>query len=331
MQHKGINMLSRRIALLGLCASTLLSSVTGYAQGFPNKPIRIVVPQPSGSGPDTLARTLGDVLSKNMGQPVMIENRPGANGSLAANYVLSQPADGHTLFLAGVSNLSWNPHLYKALPYQPARDFAGVALIANTPFITAVNASLGVKTLADLIKMAKVEPNRLSYASAGIGNSTHLATELLKSRTGIQLQHVPISGAGGPNALSSVMAGDTPVITTVPVGLVPQVKAGKLVALAVTGEKRLPQLPDVPTFKELGIEMDVPGWYSLVARAGAPSEAIDRLNAEVNKALDSAEMKDRLSGQMLTAVKSKPADVLLMTKRDSAAWGPIIERLGIAQ
>lgn len=324
-------MLSRRIALLGLCASTLLSSATGYAQSFPNKPIKIVVPQPSGSGPDTLARTLGEVLAKSMGQPVMIENRPGANGSLAANYVLSQPADGYTLFLAGVSNMSWNPHLYKALPYQPARDFAGVAVIANTPFVTAVNSSLGVKSLADLIRMAKAEPNRLSYASAGIGNSTHLATELLKSRAGIQLQHVPISGAGGPNALTSVMAGDTPVITTVPVGLVPQVKAGKLVALAVTGEKRLPQLPDVPTFKELGIEMDVPGWYSLVTRAGAPAEAIERLNAEVNKALDSAEMKDRLSGQMLTAVKSKPADVLLMTKRDSVAWGPIIERLGIAQ
>jgi tripartite-type tricarboxylate transporter receptor subunit TctC len=324
-------MMSRRTALLGLVAAAALSASNAFAQGFPSKPIKIVVPQPSGSGPDTLARTLGDVLSKSLGQSVLVENRPGANGSLAASYVLSQPADGYTLFMAGVSNMAWNPHLYKSLSHQPARDFAGIAVIANTPFVTAVAPSLGIKTLPELIKMAKAEPNRLSYASAGIGNSTHLATELLKSRAGIQMQHVPISGAGGPNALTSVMAGDTPVITTVPVGVVPQVKAGKLIALAVTGDQRLQQLPDVPTFKELGIDMEVPGWYSLVTRTGVPAEVIERLNAEINKALDTAEMKERLNGQMLIGIKSKPADVQLMTKRDSAAWGPIIERLGIAQ
>lgn len=324
-------MTPRRNALLGLVAAAALSATTAFAQGFPTKPIKIVVPQPAGSGPDTLARTLSDVLAKSLGQNVVVENRPGANGSLAASYVLAQPADGYTLFLAGVSNMSWNPLLYKTLSHQPARDFAGVAVIANTPFVTAVAPSLGIKTLPDLIKLAKAEPNRLSYASAGIGNSTHLATELLKLRTGIQMQHVPISGAGGPNALTSVMAGDTPVITTVPVGVVPQVKAGKLIALAVTGERRLSQLPDVPTFKELGIDMEVPGWYSLVTRTGAPAEAIERLNVEINRALDTPEMKERLNGQMLTAIKSTAADVQLMTKRDSAAWGPVIERLGIAQ
>lgn len=324
-------MTSRRFALIGLVAAAALSATCAFAQGFPTKPIKIVVPQPAGSGPDTLARTLGEVLAKSLSQNVVVENRPGANGSLAASYVLAQPADGYTLFLAGVSNMSWNPHLYKALSHQPARDFAGIAVIANTPFVTAVAPSLGIKTLPDLIKVAKAEPNRLSYASAGIGNSTHLATELLKSRTGIQMQHVPISGAGGPNALSSVMAGDTPVITTVPVGVVPQVKAGKLIALAVTGERRLSQLPDVPTFKELGIDMEVPGWYSLVTRTGAPAEAINRLNVEINKALDTPEMKERFNGQMLTAIKSTPADVQLMTQRDSAVWGPVIERLGIAQ
>ena len=321
----------RRPLLLGLVAAAALCATTTFAQGFPAKPIKIVVPQPAGSGPDTLARTLGDVLARSLGQNVVVENRPGANGSLAASYVLAQPADGYTLFLAGVSNMSWNPHLYRSLSHQPARDFAGVAVLANTPFVTAVAPSLGVKTLPELIRLAKAEPNRLSYASAGIGNSTHLATELLKFRTGIQMQHVPISGAGGPSALTSVMAGETPVMTTVPVSVVPQVKAGKLVALAVTGEHRLPQLPDVPTFKELGIDMEVPGWYSLVTRTGAPADAIERLNAEVNKALDSAEMKERLRGQMLSAIHSTAADVQRMTQRDSDAWGPVIERLGIAR
>lgn len=321
----------RRALLSALAVAASLLAAPAFAQGSPAKPIKVVVPQPAGSGPDTLARTLADVLGKSLGQSVVVENRPGANGTLAAAYVLSQPADGHTLFLAGVSNMSWNPHLYKSLGHQPARDFTGVAVIANTPFVTVVAPSLGVKTLPELIRMAKADPQRLSYASAGIGNSTHLSTELLKSRTGIQMQHVPISGAGGPNALTSVMAGETPVMTTVPAGVVPMVTAGKLVALAVTGERRLPQLPNVPTFKELGIEMEVPGWYSLVTRAGAPNDAIARLSAEINKALDTPEMKERLAGQMLTAVKSAPADVLKLTQRDSAAWGPIIDRLGIAQ
>lgn len=324
-------MTTRRTVLSAVAMAASLLVAPAFAQGFPSKPIKFVVPQPSGSGPDTLARTLADVLAKSLNQSVVVENRPGANGTLAAAYVLSQPADGYTLFLAGVSNMSWNPHLYKSLRHRPARDFTGVAVIADTPFVTVVAPSLGVKTLPDLIKMAKADPKRLSFASAGIGNSTHLSTELLKSRTGIQMQHVPISGAGGPNALTSVMAGDTPVMTTVPVGVVPLVATGKLVALAVTGERRLPQLPDVPTFKELGIDMDVPGWYSVVTRTDAPADAVARLNAEINKALDTPEMKERLAGQMLTAVRSTPADVMKLAQRDSAAWGPIIDRLGIAQ
>ncbi|MBO9641672.1 MAG: tripartite tricarboxylate transporter substrate binding protein [Pseudacidovorax sp.] len=323
--------MTRRILLSALAASATLTTELVTAQGFPAKPIKLVVPQPSGSGPDTLARTLADVLQKSMGQSVVVENRPGANGTLAAAYVLAQPADGHTLFLAGVSNMSWNPHLYRWLGHRPERDFTGVAVIANTPFVTVVSPSLGVKSLADLIKMAKADPQRLSFASGGIGNSTHLAGELLKARTGVQMLHVPISGAGGPNALTSVMAGDTPVMTTVPAGVVPLVRTGKVLALAVTGDQRLPQLPDVPTYKELGIEMDVPGWYSIVTRAGAPADAIARLNAEINKALDTSEMKERLAGQMLMAVRSSPADVTRLTRRDSEAWGPFIDRLGIAQ
>lgn len=325
-------MLNRRNLLCASVAAASQLNLPSFAQAnFPSKPIKIIVPQPSGSGPDALARTLADILQKSLNQSVVVENKPGANGSLAASYVLAQPADCHTLFVAGVSNMSWNPLLYKGLGHNPAKDFAGIAVIANTPFVTAVSPGLGVKTLPELIKMAKAAPDKLSYASAGIGNSTHLATELLKSRTGIQMQHVPISGAGGPTALTSVMAGDTPVITTVPVGVVPLAKAGKLIALAVTGEQRLVQLPQVPTFKELGIDMDVPGWYSIVTRSGAPADAIDHLNKAINKALDTAEMKERLANQMLTPIRSVPADVQRLTKHDSEAWAPVIERLGIAQ
>lgn len=321
-------MIHRRHALAALAAAA--TSVT-YGQAPSGKQIRLVAPQPAGTGPDVLARTLADELSKILGQSVVVENKTGANGTLAASYVLSQPADGHTLFLAGVSNMAWNPLLYKAMTHVPAKDFAGVAVIANTPFVTAVAPSLGVKTLADLVKKAKAEPGKLSFASSGIGNSTHLATELLMARTGIQMQHVPFGGTGGPSAMTSVISGETPVITTVPVSVVPQVKAGKLTALAVTGERRLSQLPDVPTFAELGIEMEVPGWYSIVTRTGSPSDVIQRLNAALNKAIETPQVMERLNQQMLTPIRSVPSDVERLTARDSAAWGPLIQRLGIAQ
>lgn len=317
--------------LLCAIASAYAFAPGAYAQAFPSKPIRIIVPQAAGSGPDVLARALAEEVAKSIGQPVLVENKPGANGTLSAAYTLSQSADGHTLFMAGVSTLSWNPFLYKNLPYVPTRDFVGVAVIANTQFVTAVAPSLGVKTLPELIRKAKAEPGRISFASAGIGNSTHLSTELLMARTGIQMQHVPFSGAGGQSAATSLMAGETPVMTTVPVGIVPLVRSGRILALAVTGEQRLSQLPETPTFKELGIDLEVPGWYALVARTGTPAEAVQRLNAEINKALDTPQLKERLAQQLLVPVRASANEVERLTKRDADAWGPLIERLGIAQ
>lgn len=324
-------MLFRRSLLVGALATAFVLATGAHAQSFPSKPVRLIVPQAAGTGPDVLARALAEELAKSLGQPVLVENKPGANGTLSASYTLSQPADGHTLFLAGVSTLSWNPYLYRNLSYVPARDFVGVAVIANTPFVTAVAPSLGVKTLRELIRKAKAEPGKISFASSGIGNSTHLSTELLMLRTGIRMQHVPFSGAGGQSAATSLMAGETPVMTTVPVGIVPLAKSGKVVPLAVTGDQRLAQLPDVPTFKELGIDLEVPGWYALVSRAGTPAEAVRRLNAEINKALDTPQLKERLAQQLLVPVRAAPTEVERLTKRDAEAWGPLIERLGIAQ
>lgn len=323
----------QRLCLLGaiIGASLLLPTELAFAQVFPSKPVKLIVPQAAGSGPDVLARALSEELSRSLGQPVVVENRPGANGTLAAAYLLSQPADAHTLFMAGVSNMAWNPYLYKNLSHQPLRDFAGVAVIANTQFLTAVAPSLGVKSLAELVQKAKAEPGKISFASAGLGNSTHLATELLMERTGIRMQHVPFSGAGGQSAATSLMSGETPLMTSVPVGLVPLALSGKVVPLAVTGERRLSQLPNVPTFRELGIDMEVPGWYSIVTRAGSPSDAIRRLNADISKAIDTPAMQERLAQQMLTPLKGEPQEVERLTRRDSATWGPIINRLGIAQ
>lgn len=320
-----------RRTTFSLVTAGLLAGALAHAQTFPSRPVRIVLPQPAGTGPDAMARALADAMTKDLGQPVVIDNRPGANGSLAASYVISQPADGHTLLLAGVSNMSWNPYLYKRLSYNPTRDLMGVAMLANSRFVTVAAPSLGVRTLPDLIAKAKASPGSIDFASGGMGNSTHLATELLMQRTGLQMQHVPFGGATGATFYTSLMSGDTPVMTSVPSDIVPLAKAGKVVPLAVTGEKRMTQLPDVPTFKELGIDMDVPGWYALVARAGTSPAQIVRLNAAVNQALEGSKMREVLSAQVLEPLGGQPAEVERLTKRDSDAWGPIITKLNIAK
>lgn len=322
--------MSRR-TVLALLAASAFAAVGAHGQTFPSRPVKIVLPQPPGAGPDAMARALADVLSKDLGQPVVVENRPGANGSLAASYVISQAADGHTLFLVGVSNMSWNPYLYKQLSYNPTRDLMGVAVLANSRFVTVAAPSLGVHTLAELVAKAKAAPGSLDFASVGVGNSTHLATELLMQRTGIQMQHVPFGGATGATFYTSLIGGETPVMTSVPSDIIPLAKAGKVVALAVTGDKRMAQLPDVPTFKELGVDMEVPGWYALVARAGTSPAHIERLNAAVNKALDTPRMREVFATQVLEPIKAPAKEVDRLAKRDSDAWGPVITRLNIAK
>ena len=318
---------------LGSCLASLvtLTPLAAHAQAFPSRTVRLVLPQPAGTGPDALTRALAEELTKDMGQPFVVENKPGANGALAAAYVISQPADGHTVFVAGVSNLAWNPYLYKKLSYNPARDFVGVAMLAESPFITVVAPQLGVRTLAELVAKAKAQPGRLDFASAGIGNSTHLATELLMQRTGIQLQHVPFGGAAGSSFYTSLMQGETPVMTSVASDIVPLSKEGRVVPLAVTGDKRLAPLPNVPTFKELGIDMNVPGWYAMVARAGTSPAAVERLNAAVNKALDTLRVREMLAAQFLEPRAGAASEVERLTKRDAQTWGPIIDRLEIAK
>lgn len=310
--------------VLSLCAAASLS----WAQEFPNRPIRLVVNQPPGSGADSLGRSLAEALSKKTGATFIVENKPGANGSIAAKYTINQPADGYTIMMAGVSNLSWNPLIYKDIGFSPLRDLSGVALIANTPFVTAVATSLNVKSFAELVARAKQKPGELNFASAGVGNSTHLATELIAERSGMQLVHVPFNSAG---ATVSLVSGQTPVMTSTPGTLIGLVKGGKIVPLAVTGEQRLETLPDVPTFKELGYNISMPGWYAIVAKAGTPSNVIQWLNATINEAMDTSEMKARLAFHSLQPLKGAPADVGRYIRQDADAMAPLINRLNLSQ
>jgi tripartite-type tricarboxylate transporter receptor subunit TctC len=319
-----------RRQLLAWAAGTAVAMTLpgiGQAQSFPSKPVRLVVPQAGGTGNDVLARALAEKLAQAWKRPVVVENKPGANGTLAIGYVLGQPADGHTLFFAGVSNLAFNPFLYPKLPYNPTRDLTGVAMLANSPFVFVAAPSLNVSTFQDFVRMAKARPGEISFASGGIGNSTHLAMELVAERTGIRMQHVPFNGTGGS---TSLMSGQTPVMMNVIAGVQPFFASKKLVPLAVTGDKRLPALPTVPTFKELGYDVQVPGWYAIVARAGTPASVVQKVNADINQVLDDPGFREKLGYQFLDPIKGPPTEVERYMKRDADAWGPIIRRLNIS-
>ncbi|WP_011300613.1 Bug family tripartite tricarboxylate transporter substrate binding protein [Cupriavidus necator] len=321
--------MDRRQLLAWAAGTAVAMTLPGIvqAQTFPSKPVRLVVPQAGGTGNDVLARALAEKLAQAWKQPVVVENKPGANGTLAIGYVLGQPADGHTLFFAGVSNLAFNPFLYPKLPYNPTRDLTGVAMLANSPFVFVAAPSLNVSTFQDFVRMAKARPGEISFASGGIGNSTHLAMELVAERTGIRMQHVPFNGTGGS---TSLMSGQTPVMMNVIAGVQPFFASKKLVPLAVTGDKRLPALPTVPTFKELGYDVQVPGWYAIVARAGTPASVVQKVNADINQVLDDPGFREKLGYQFLDPIKGPPTEVERYMKRDADAWGPIIRRLNIS-
>ncbi|QYY28457.1 tripartite tricarboxylate transporter substrate binding protein [Cupriavidus pinatubonensis] len=321
--------MDRRQLLAWAAGTAVAMTLPGIvqAQTFPSKPVRLVVPQAGGTGNDVLARALAEKLAQAWKQPVVVENKPGANGTLAIGYVLGQPADGHTLFFAGVSNLAFNPFLYPKLPYNPTRDLTGVAMLASSPFVFVAAPSLNVSTFQDFVRMAKARPGEISFASGGIGNSTHLAMELVAERTGIRMQHVPFNGTGGS---TSLMSGQTPVMMNVIAGVQPFFASKKLVPLAVTGDKRLPALPTVPTFKELGYDVQVPGWYAIVARAGTPASVVQKVNADINQVLDDPGFREKLGYQFLDPIKGPPTEVERYMKRDADAWGPIIRRLNIS-
>ena len=316
-----------KFALAG-CVSVLAGGPALADASWPSKPIRFAIPLAPGTGVDVLARAFADSLSKELNQTIVVENKPGANGMIAVNYFMQQPADGYTMFMAGVSNMAWFYFLYNSLPYDSLKDFEGVAVFADTPFISVVSPTLGVKTFAEFRSLVQKSPDKYSFASAGIGNSTHLASELILKRTGMKMVHVPFNGAAGS---TSVIAGDTALYTTVPGGISPLIKSGKVIAVAVTGNERLKAFPDVPTYKELGYEVVVPGWYSIVMKMGTDKQIITKMNAAINRVLKSPQMQERLEAQSLVAVESTPEDVQKLTKRDSAIWAPIINELGIKQ
>lgn len=312
----------------GLAALALIAAGSGVARaqgGFPNRPVRMVLPQPPGSANDAVARIIAEPMSNALGQPVVVDNRPGANGTVAVNFLKQQPADGHTLLLSGVSQLSFNPHLYPNLPYDPVRDFTYVAPVTDAPFILVASRRSGITSVAQLLERAQAEPGRITYASAGIGNSTHLSMEMIADRAGVQFTHVPYPGSG--QALTSVISGETDVMIIVLGVALSQVRAGAVVPLAMVAEHRLPVLPDLPTQREAGIEAPImPGWFALVGPVGVPDGPVAAVNAAVRAALADETVQKRLAENVLLPIPGSPQDLRARMERDSAVWGEFIRR-----
>src|SRR5688572_6995501 len=279
--------------LLTACFMLLFSCAIA-AQDFPNRPLRLIVTVPPGGAADFIARLVGGKLSESLGQPVVVENRGGAGGTIAADAVAKASPDGYTLLQNSITTHGVGPHLYSKLPYDPVKDFAPVSGLALLPLIMAVNADLPSKSVSELITLSKA--SNLNFASSGNGGAPHMAAELFKSVTGAPLTHVPYKGSGP--AVADLVGGRVQIMFDAAPSLIAHVRAGKLRVLAAASSERNRLLPDVPTFSELGFaKIEVSLWYGLLVPAGTPRPVIERLNRDVTKVLTAADVRERLQAQ----------------------------------
>jgi tripartite-type tricarboxylate transporter receptor subunit TctC len=315
--------------LIPIAAAVALAAPIAKAQApaFPRQPVTLVVPFPAGGPTDAMARVLAQKLGERLGQQVVVDNRGGAGGGIAAEVVARAPADGHTLFFGTTGTMAINPSLYTKLRYDPVKDFAPVSLMATTMNVLVLSPVVPAKSLADLVKLAKAKPGEVTYASAGNGSSNHLSGELFKSTTGIQINHVPYKGSAP--AMVDLLGGRISMMFDTVAQQTQNIATGKVRALAVTGPKRSPLLPDVPTAQEAGLkDFDVTIWFGVLAPAGTPSPVIDKLNREIVAVMSTDEMKKRMQTDGAEAHPTTSAEFAALIKRDTAKWAPVVKATG---
>ncbi len=321
---------SRRQFTLSLLAAALPLSAAAQpaASAFPNKPIRMIVPFTPGGSTDILGRTIGQQLTQAWGQAVVIDNVPGAGGSIGADKVAKAPADGYTLLMGHIGTLAVTPSLYPRLPYDPIKSFAAVAWVARVPNVLVVHPSLPVKTVQELVAYAKANPGKINYGSGGNGSAAHIATEYFKLQTGTQMQHVPYKGTAP--AVTDLVAGQIQVMFTGVPAVMGQVKAGQLRALAVSSPQRVKAVPELPTVAESGYPgFEADQWYGVVAPAGTPPEIIAKLNQQINKSLASPEIGTRLASEGAEATPTSPKVFADLIASELARWRTVIEKGGV--
>ena len=305
---------------------TLTLSALALAQTYPTRQVRIVVPFPPGGTSDILARTIGARLSAPLGQPVVIENRPGAGGNIAADHVAKSAPDGYTLIM-GTSSLAISQSLYKKLTYDLVQDFAPITQAVNYTNLLVVHPSAGVKSVDELLKLARAKPGSLSYGTAGNGTPPHMTGELFKAYTSVNIVHIPYKG--GAPAIADLIAGQIPMMFDNVPPLLPHVRAGKIQALAVTSLARIAVLPEVPTLHELGLkDFDAVGWNGLLAPAGTPRDIVARLNTEVVRVLRIPEVRDQLTSQGADIVGNSPEQFAAWIRAEVKKWAEVVKVSG---
>ncbi len=315
---------------LAVSAVLALAAAPAHAQSWPTKSITIVVPLAAGTGMDTIARLYGDQLTQTLGKPVVIDNRPGAAMMLAMTSIARAPADGYTLGIATSGPLATNPVLYKKIDYDPDKDFSPIALYVKSPFVLVINPALPVRTVPELIKLAKESPTPLTYSTPGVGLMQHLSIEFMKQRFGFEMTHVPYRNT--PQSVSDIAAGHVALGFAEAGAAVPLIKDGKLRALAVSSKSRLPVLPDVPPFSEASgaDDYEAVSWHVLLAPAATPKAVIDRLHPEMKRIMASADMVKRVSDLGLIPFDTPPVEgVRTYIKSEQQKWGALVRKLGL--
>jgi tripartite-type tricarboxylate transporter receptor subunit TctC len=318
-----------QVAAAVLVAAGMLAGGPAAAQSaYPTKPIRFIVPFAPGGNTDVQARLIGQKLAESLGQQVIVDNRPGAGGTIGVDMAAKAPADGYTIVLASFGNILVGASLYKKLPYDPVKDFAPVILVSEPAGLIVVHPSVPVKSVKELIDYAKANPGKLNYASAGNGTWNHLFAEQLKSLAGIQMTHVPYKGAGP--AVNDVVGGHVQVMIAPFPSAAAHVKSGRLRALAVTGTKRSPLFPEVPTAAQSGLPgYSAASWFAVLAPAGTPREIVMRLNQEINRVLNAPEVKAAYAAEGIEPAGGTPGELVRSMREGMAKWGKLVRDLGI--
>ena len=319
-----MNKIARWSALLLCC----LGALPSYAQTYPARAVRMIVPFPPGGPNDILARVVSQKMSESLGQQIIVDNRGGAGGIIGTEAGAKAAPDGYTLLLSGTAALSINPSLHAKLPYDPVKDFAPISLLATAPSILIVHPTLPVKTVKEFVALAKKRPGQLNYASAGVGTPPHLAGELFKSMAGIDITHVPYKG-GGP-ALTDLLAGQVELYFSGISSAIPLIREGRVKAIAVTSAKRSSVMPDMPTIAESGLPgYEVGNWYAILGPAGLPRDIVSRINTEIVKALKSQDTHKRVLELGADPVGSSPEQLASYMKAEIAKWAKVIKAAGI--
>ena len=319
-----------RWLLIAACAGALAgASAAALAQAaYPEHPVRIIVPFPAGGPADALARIVGDKLAQSLGKPFIVENKAGAGGNIGMEQGARAAPDGYTLTLAPVGNLTVAPALYSKLPYDPAKDFAPITVLASVPNVLIVNPSVPAKSVAELVALAKAKPGSLNYASPGNGSIPHLAAELFKRMAGVDIVHIPFNGVAP--ASNAVLAGDVQMFFAQSSAALPQWRAGKVVALGVATSKRVAAAPDLPTIAEQGFpDFEATSWYALVAPAGTPGAMVERLHGEIVKALREPDVREKIAGLGAEPVGNTAAEFAAMQRAETIRWTRVAKEANI--